>query len=349
MLLRRGKHLLLDRIGRLRAGLGETPLLPLPDDDLDLVTKLELCNPTGSTKDRSALWILERAIRRGDITSDTTVVESSSGNFAISLASYCRMLGIAFVPVIDPNCNAPTEAYLRTLCARVEKVTQRDTTGGFLNTRLARVRELVADLPDAYWTNQYANLDALDAHYRFTAGELCRALTKIDYLFVGVGTAGTLAGLSLRVKEAFPRCTVVAVDTAGSAIFGGPRKARHIPGIGSSIVPPLCAHALIDDVLIVPEPWAVRGCHELFERHGLYAGGSTGSVYTAIRAYFTEHAPVVRRPAVVFLAADRGHAYADTVYDPAWVRRLTDDEPVTALPAGTPALRVGGEELAWTS
>jgi N-(2-amino-2-carboxyethyl)-L-glutamate synthase len=341
----RGSRTLLDRITRLRNGLTETPLLAIADDRVDLVTKLEYCNPTGSAKDRSALWILEQAIRRGDITAGTTVVESSSGNFAIAMATYCRGLGIPFVPVLDPNCNRSTESFLRKLCGRVEKVSERDGTGGYLTTRLARVRELLAELDNAYWPNQYANADAMDAHYRFTGGELCRGLTRLDYLFVGVGTAGTLAGLSRRVTETFPRCTVVAVDSAGSAIFGQPPARRLIPGIGSSIVPPLTERARVDDVVIVPESRTVRACHELFERHGLFAGGSTGTVYSAIQAYFAGR--VTRtRPVVAFLAADRGHAYADTIYNPAWARQLTG-EPVTTMPAGGPALL--REELAWTS
>lgn len=317
----RGSRSLVDRVARLRMGLTETPLLSLADDRLDLVAKLEFCNPTGSAKDRSALWILEQAIRRGDITPGTTVVESSSGNFAISLASYCRTLGIPFVPVIDPNCNRSTEDYLRTLCDRVEKVSERDGTGGFLNTRLARVRELQGD--HVYWPNQYANTDAMDAHYRFTGGELCRVLTRLDYLFVGVGTAGTLAGLSRRVKERFPHCTVVAVDSVGSAIFGQPPAPRMIPGIGSSIVPPLCARALVDDVVIVSEADTIAACHELFARHGLFAGGSTGTVYSAIKTYFAGRAGI--RPTVAFLAADRGQAYADTIYNPAWTRKLAEE------------------------
>jgi 2,3-diaminopropionate biosynthesis protein SbnA len=342
----RAGRTLLDRTTRLRAGLTETPLLALADDRLDLVAKLEFCNPTGSAKDRSALWILEQAIRRGDVTGATTVVESSSGNFAIALATYCRALGIPFVPVIDPNCNRATENFLRTLCARVEKVRERDATGGYLATRLDRVRELLTELPGAYWPNQYANPDAMDAHYRFTGGELCRGLARLDYLFVGVGTAGTLAGLSRRVTEAFPRCTVVAVDSLGSAIFGGPPARRLIPGIGSSIVPPLTQLARVDDVVIVPESRTVRACHALLERHGLFAGGSTGTVYDAIQTYFAGHAPRRSRPVVAFLAADRGQAYADTVYNPAWARQLTG-EPGTHMPAYGPAPLK--EDLAWTS
>ncbi|WP_254712043.1 2,3-diaminopropionate biosynthesis protein SbnA [Streptomyces sp. TRM64462] len=335
MLQRRADQTLIDRMSRLRAGLTGTPLIPLADDTCDLVAKLEFCNPTGSTKDRSALWILERAIARGDIHRNTTVVESSSGNFALALAFYCRMLGISFVPVIDPNCNAATEAHLRLLCRRVEKVSTRDAAGGYLRTRLTRVRELLRELGQAYWPNQYANPDARDAHYHFTAGELIEQAGPLDYLFVGVGTGGTIAGVSHRVKEAFPHCVIVAVDTEGSVIFGGPPKKRRIPGIGSSIVPPLCEQALIDDIEIVSEVRAVEGCHALVAAYGLFAGGSTGSTYAAVQSYFARkpprpHGPGARRPKVAFIAADRGHAYTKTIYNPDWFQQLRAEEALAS-------------------
>ncbi|WP_190016088.1 2,3-diaminopropionate biosynthesis protein SbnA [Streptomyces lucensis] len=333
MLQRRADQTLIDRIGRVRSGLAGTPLMPLADDELDLLAKLEFCNPTGSSKDRSALWILDRAIHRGEITRDTTVVESSSGNFALALAFYCRMLGIPFVPVIDPNCSEATEAQLRLLCRRVEKVSTHDAAGGYLRTRLARVQDLLVELGNAYWPNQYANPDARDAHYRFTAAELIAEAGPIDHLFVGVGTGGTIAGVSRRIKEAFPACVVVAVDTEGSVIFGGPPKKRRIPGIGSSIVPPLCEQAVIDEVEIVPEARAVEGCRALVERYGLYAGGSTGSIYAAIRSYFARNRPGTRRPRVAFIAPDRGHAYAKTVYNADWCRQLlTEEDLVPPVP-----------------
>ncbi|GAA1655484.1 2,3-diaminopropionate biosynthesis protein SbnA [Catellatospora bangladeshensis] len=322
------------RFDLIRRSYQPTPTVPLPDDDLDLHLKLEYTNSHGSAKDRAALWILRQALERGEIDVGTTVVESSSGNFAVALASICRSLGVAFIPVLDPNVNASTETLLRTLCDRVEKVDAPDGAGGYLEARLARVRRLRAELPDVYWTNQYGNVDAVEGHYRLTGGELRQALHRIDYLFVGVGTAATIAGLSLRVKERSPRTRVVAVDAEGSVTFGGPAARRRIPGIGSAIGAPLLRHALIDDVVIVPELDAARGCHELLRRYGVFAGGSTGSVYAAIRSYFRDH-PHPHRPTVAFLAVDRGTGYADTVYNPDWVRRFLGGD---AEPAGVAQL-----------
>ncbi|MBB4684411.1 2,3-diaminopropionate biosynthesis protein SbnA [Amycolatopsis jiangsuensis] len=330
MLHERAEQFLVERARQIRSGLTETPLIALADEKCEIFVKLEFCNPSGSSKDRSAMWILEQAIGRGEITRETTVVESSSGNFALAMAYYCRMLGIRFIPVIDPNCNESTEAQLRLLCGRVEKVAAADAAGGYLKTRLSRVQDLLAELEVAYWPNQYANSDASDAHYRFTAAELIAQAGPLDYLFVGVGTGGTIAGLSRRIKGAYPDCVVVAVDTEGSVIFGGPPKKRRIPGIGSSIKPPLCDQALIDEVQIVSEVHTVEACAAMAAKYGLYAGGSTGSAYSAVQDYFARSRPGVHRPRVAFLAADRGQAYAGTVYDPTWVQQLRAEAAQTA-------------------
>lgn len=330
-----GGSALHDGLERLRRSVGRTPVLRLDHDTLDLHVKLESSNPNGSSKDRSAFWILKRAVERGDITEGTTVIESSSGNFALSMAVFCRSLGLDFVPVIDPNCNALTERQLRTLCRRVEKVSVRDASGGYLQTRLSRVAELRSELAPAYWPNQYANPDAVEAHYRSTGGELSRSLRTLDYLFVGVSTGGTIAGLSRRVKETYPGVKVVAVDAEGSVVFGQPPKPRLLPGLGASIVPPLCEQALIDDVVIVPEVSAIVACHRMYTQYGLFAGGSTGSVFAAIQDYFADRNEP-RRPTVAFLCADRGTGYVDTVYNLAWVAEHYGDPLPEHRPADAP-------------
>ena len=248
---------LVTRLEQLGKTLRPTPHVPLAVEGMNLFAKLEYVNPVGSIKDRSAYWILRRAAERGEITEDTTVIESSSGNFATALATFTRLVGLKFIPVIDPKISGTYESFLRRTCPTVVKVEERDDTGGYLKTRLAMVKQLCATVPNAYWTNQYENPDAMDAHYRLTAGEICADFDAIDYVFIGVSTAGTISGVSRRLKERYPNIRVIAVDTKGSVIFGGPPGPRHIPGIGASIVPPLVSHAKIDDVVWIPEREAV--------------------------------------------------------------------------------------------
>ncbi len=308
-----------------------TPVQHLVEDHMDLSVKLELLNPFGSSKDRAAYWILRGALGRGELTPETTVVESSSGNFALAMASMCRMLRLQFIPVLDPNCTAATMAFLQQSCKRVEVVRERDASGGFLGTRLRRVRELRAELGQVFWPNQYGNPDAVRGHYHLTGRELVEQVDGLDFVFLGAGTGGTMCGVSHRVKETFPGAQVIAVDTAGSAIFDQPPAPRHIPGLGSTVRGPFFDEADIDDVVIVQEFDTARACSSLLRSDGLYAGGSTGTVYHAIEHYFD--GKVRRRPKVAFIAADRGTAYGSTVYDPRWVQS-------TLLPTFQPHPRV---------
>ena len=312
------------RLQQLGNILRPTPHVPLAMPGLDLFAKLEYVNPVGSIKDRPAFWILKRAAERGEICDDTTVIESSSGNFASALAALTRLVGLKFIPVIDLNISSTYEAFLRRVCDRVVKVENRDDTGGFLKTRLAMVEQLCATTPHSYWTNQYANPDAVEAHYHLTAGDICADFESLDYAFIGVSTGGTIAGISRRLKECYPNIRIIAVDTQGSVIFGDTPRKRHIPGVGSSIVPPLVAQAEIDDVVLIPERETVAACRELLLTHGLFAGGSSGTCFAAVKRY----APRMtarkggRLPTVLFLCADRGTPYLDTVFDPTWAAKL---------------------------
>jgi len=312
---------LVERLRLLGRTLRPTPHVRLPMKGIHLFAKLEYANPVGSIKDRPAYWILKRAAERGEIGDQTTVVESSSGNFAAALAAFTHLVGLNFIPVIDPNISGTYESFLRRICPTVVKVTDRDDTGGFLKTRLAMVKHLCATVPNPYWTNQYGNPDAMEAHYQLTAGEICAAFESLDYAFIGVSTAGTISGVSRRLKERFPNVRIIAVDAEGSAIFGAAPRKRHIPGIGSSIVPPLLTHARIDDVVWVSERETVEACRELLTLHGLFVGGSSGSAFAAVKRYRTRMTGC-KRPTVLFLCADRGTPYLDTVFDASWVTRL---------------------------
>jgi 2,3-diaminopropionate biosynthesis protein SbnA len=309
------------RLELLRNTLRPTPHVPLAMKGMNLFAKLEYVNPIGSIKDRPAYWILKRAAERGEICDETTVIESSSGNFAAALAAFTHLVGLRFIPVIDPNISGTYESFLRRLCPTVVKVEDRDDTGGFLKTRLEMVKHLCATTPNAYWTNQYGNLDAAEAHYELTAVEICADFDALDYVFIGISTAGTIAGVSRRLKEHYPNIRVIAVDTEGSVIFGGTPRKRYIPGIGSSIVPQLLSHAKIDDVVLIPERDTVQACRELLMTHGLFVGGSSGTAYAAVKRYAATIAGA-KCPTVLFLCADRGTPYLDTVFDSGWATRL---------------------------
>ena len=293
-------------------------MIKLSEANVELFAKLEFLNGVGSIKDRPAFWILKSAIERGEIDPDSTVIESSSGNFACALATFCRILGLRFIPVIDPVTPPLYEQYLRSICKEVVKVDSRDSSGGYLLTRLNVVRELTSQISNSYWPNQYQNPDGMKAHYIMTASEIQRGVRDLNYVFIGVSSAGTIAGVSRRLKECNPGIRIVAVDVEGSAIFGKPPKRRQLSGLGSSISPPLIMEALVDEIVTVRELDSVAGCNELFRHHGLFVGASSGASYSAIKTYFHKRHSQ-HFPKVLFLCCDRGTAYLHNIYDPEWV------------------------------
>ncbi|GAA0530606.1 putative siderophore biosynthesis protein SbnA [Saccharopolyspora subtropica] len=300
---------------------GNTPVVALnrlfPDPDVEVLAKLELMNPGGSMKDRSARYIVECGLQEGTIRPGSHLVESSSGNFGIALAIAARIHGLRFTCVLDPKTAASNVAILRQLGASIEVVTEPDAFGGYLHSRIRRVREIVAADPGAVWINQYANDRNWQAHYHGTGAELAAQLVRPPaYLFGAVSTTGSLLGCARRLRETFPDLRVVAVDAVGSVIFGAPAGPREIPGIGASRVPELLRAAEIDDVLYVDDVEAAEGCRDLLAAEGILAGGSTGAVVAAVRRAL----PGLPRPCrVVAVFPDRGDRYLDLVYDDDWL------------------------------
>lgn len=299
---------------------GNTPVVEICSEQLNhinLYAKLESFNPSGSVKDRAAAYIITTLLESGKIKQETTLIESSSGNFGVALSFFCRRNSLKFYCVVDPNISKENEILIQKLSTSMIKVTQPDESGGFLLTRIKTVTDLLEKIENSYWINQYSNPLNSEAYYNTLGTELCDEFDQIDYVFMGVSSGGTISGTSRKVKERFPNAKVIAVDIVGSVIFGGPPSKRHIPGIGSSMVPGILKSAEIDDVVIVDEVSTILNCHELLQQHFIYSGGSSGSVYAAIKNYFGGR-KFDKRPNVVAIFPDRGDRYASTIYNPNW-------------------------------
>ncbi|MBW7473810.1 2,3-diaminopropionate biosynthesis protein SbnA [Paenibacillus oenotherae] len=299
---------------------GNTPVVQLSPSELNhihLYAKMESFNPTGSVKDRAASYIIQTLLNSGEINKETVIMESSSGNFGVALSSYCRYFGLPFYCIVDPNIASENEMLIQRLSTKMIKVTTPDSSGGYLLTRIEKVKELKREIANSYWINQYGNPLNASAYYHTLATELCGQFDQIDYLFMGVSSGGTISGTSRKVKEMFPNCKVIAVDMVGSVIFGGAPQKRHIPGIGSSMTPDILKTAVIDEVMMVDEASTIRSCHELLDKEMIYAGGSSGSVYSAVKQYFAGKT-ITGNPNVVMIFADRGERYGNTIYNPSW-------------------------------
>jgi cysteine synthase A len=321
--------------------IGSTPLVRLRrlfSGSPQVFAKLELLNPGGSVKDRPARYIIERGLRDGTIAPGATIVESSSGNFGIALAMAARIYELNFVCVVDPKISPLNLRILNQLGARVERVVRPDVHGGYLHTRLERVQELLREIPGAYWIDQYANVLNTRCHYEGIGSEIVEAMDgePVDVLVAAVSTTATLLGAARRLRDAWPDVRVVAVDAAGSVIFGGPARHRDLPGIGSSRRPELLADGEeVDEVIYVDDYDSARGCRELLLGEGILAGGSSGAVIAAVQRLAPELPAGAR---VVTILPDRGERYMDLVYDDTWMEEHRPVAEPAPQPARLPAL-----------
>jgi 2,3-diaminopropionate biosynthesis protein SbnA len=287
-----------------------------------LFLKCEGFNFARSIKLKAATEMVEGAERSGVLRPGMTIVESSSGNLGVALSMLAASRGYRFVCVTDARCTVSSRRMMRALGAQVHVITEPKAEGGFLAARLDHVRELCAAEPGVVWLNQYSNPDNCGAHYHRTGPEILAAFPGVELLFVGAGTTGTLMGCARYLRERRPDVRVIAVDVAGSVIFGGEAGVRMIPGLGAGIRPMQLDESFVDDVVIVEERETVAMCRELAAR-GFVFGGSTGTVVSGARRRLARNRPGEDVVAVA-IAPDMGDGYLDSVYNDDWVDDLPE-------------------------
>lgn len=292
-----------------------------------LFLKCEGFNFAGSIKLKAATEMVEAAERDGVLKPGSVLVESSSGNLGVALSMIAASKGYGFLCVTDSRCNLATRRLMEALGSRVHVIVDPDPEEGFLGARLKYVRQLCASDDRYVWLDQYANPGNWKAHYRTTAPAIARQFRGLDVLFVGTGTSGTLMGCARYFRELHPSVRVVAVDSVGSVTFGGPPGRRMIPGLGTSVRPPLLDLSYVDDVVRVEEADSIRTCHRL-ARNGFLFGGSTGTVVTGAMTWMAEHD--MGDLTAVAIAPDLGERYLDTIYQTNWLQDLYGEDVLSS-------------------
>ena len=274
-----------------------------------------------------AKYIIERALRRGEIHSDYPVLESSSGTFALGMGIVCAEKGIPFHIVGDAAIDERLKVRLRHLGGKVQIVGSNTGTNENIQVlRMEALQERLQENPGSFWTKQYDNLDNQRAYGDF-ARQLIESLGT-DITVVGaVGSGGSTCGTIKTLRELEPSIKLVGVDTFGSVLFGLPVGERRLRGLGNSLFPGNLDHACFDEVHWVNAPDAFGYARMLFNRCGLFCGPTTGAAFQVAR--WLER----REKTVVFLAPDRGHRYVDTVYNDGW---LHDNGFQQAAPTAVP-------------
>jgi N-(2-amino-2-carboxyethyl)-L-glutamate synthase len=296
-----------------------------------LFLKCEGFNFAGSIKLKTAAEMVEAAERDGTLTPGSALVESSSGNLGVALSMIAASKGYRFLCVTDSRCNRSTMRLMEALGSEVHVIPDAaaDAPGGLLGARIDYVRKLCASDDRYVWLNQYRNPGNWQAHYHTTAPAIVRQFPRLDVLFVGAGTTGTLMGCARYLREWHRPVRIVAVDTVGSVTFGGEPGRRMIPGLGTSVRPPLLDESLVDEVVRVEEADTIRACHRL-ARRGFLFGGSTGTVVSGAVDWLAEHD--AHDLTAVAIAPDLGERYLDTIYKPDWVQEFYGEDALSSEP-----------------
>ena len=260
------------------ATIGNTPLIKLGN----VYAKLESLNPSGSIKDRVALEIIEAAEREGELAEGYTVVEASSGNTGISLAMVAAIKGYRMIVVMPENMSEERKQMMRAFGAELVLTSK----SGSLTEAIEKAEEL-ARQPKTFTARQFSNPNNIVAQEK-TGREILREIGPVDAVVAGVGTGGTLMGISTVMKEANPELRVVAVEPEEAAVMFGGSDARisehSIQGIGDGFIPQLIEMSSVDDVITVGSEEAVNTARKLSREYGLLVGISSGAnMYAAFQ------------------------------------------------------------------
>lgn len=289
----------------------------------NVLAKLEGFNPISSIKDRVAFYMLQCAIDRGFISSDTVVIESTSGNFGLGMAAACQFYGVRFIAVVDPKISRINLRLLELRGAEIDMVHEPDKTGNYLSRRIQRIQELCKKIPDSFWPCQYRSPDNPNAHYYDTGQEIISQLNghPLDYFLASVSTTGTISGISRRLKEVYPNLQVIGIDEEGSALFGGQSGSRFLNGMGAGYpVPELAEETYrqqsVDQIIRVTAYEGIEACNQLLKCEGIMAGGSGGAVIASLGKLLPK---IPLKSHVLVILPDRGERYLDTFYNKRWV------------------------------
>lgn len=292
--------------------IGNTPLVPI-ESNVKFYAKLEGLNLFGSMKDRAALYTIKTLINSNLINVNTPIIESSSGNFAVSVAGICNCLGLSFTCVTDPLMNKTTRQIIEAFGANIITINEPDENNIYVTKRLEYINHALCDDKNLYWINQYDNPMIRDS-YKSLATEIINQKGDTEYIFIPVSSCGTIASISKYAKEINPYIKIVAVDLESSSIFRKPTTKQKLPGMGFNRAPGNLRYALVDEIIIVDELSCIMECRDILKQ-GLLVGPSSGGVIAAIKKFCSSLNHV---PEIVAVFPDKGDRYVTNVFDDTW-------------------------------
>jgi len=308
--------------------IGNTPLIKLNRLTVGakgvILVKPEFLNPTGSIKDRMAVYILNGAVKSGELRPGGTIVEATSGNTGAAVAMYAAVYGYKAIFTIPDKMSKEKIDTLRAFGAEVHicpTAVPPDSPQSYYET----AKRIASSHESAYFIGQYHNLKNIEAHYKRTGPEIWKQTKgKITILIAGIGTGGTISGTARYLKEKNKKIRVVAVDPIGSIYHDYFTKKKMIEphtylveGIGEDMLCPTLDFSVIDEIIQVNDRQSFLAARELARQEGILAGGSSGAAVHAALKY----APKMRGSDVaVVILPDGGFKYMSKFYSDEWMR-----------------------------
>ena len=294
--------------------IGHTPLLELTHieaaEGLEarLLAKLEYFNPAGSVKDRIAKAMLDDAEAQGKLNKDTTIIEPTSGNTGIGLASVAAARGYRIIIVMPETMSVERRQLMKAYGA--ELVLTEGAKG--MKGAIAKADELAKEIPNSFVAGQFVNPANPKAHYQTTGPEIWQDTDgQVDYFVAGVGTVGTVTGVGTYLKEQNPAVKVVAVEPASSPVLSqGKAGAHKIQGIGAGFVPDVLNTKIYDEIIPVENDDAFATGKKVGQSEGVLVGISSGAaVWAGIQL---AKRPENKGKTIVVLLPDTGDRYLST-------------------------------------
>src|SRR5919204_2242158 len=308
--------------------IGNTPVVQarrLDTGPASLFLKLENQNPGGSIKDRIALSMIEAAERDRKIEKGSLIVEATAGNTGLGLALVAAQKGYRLLIVVPDKMSQEKIFHLRAMGAEVV-LTRSDVHKGHPEYYQERAAQITRETPGAFYVNQFANEANPLAHEQSTAPEIWEQMGHdLDAVVCGVGTGGTLTGLSRFFARVAPQVEIVLADPAGSIVAGYVETGTvskqvgtwFVEGIGEDFIPPVCDLSRVKKAYSIPDGEAFAVCRDLLKKEGILAGTSSGTLIAAALRYCREQTGPKR---VVSFVCDSGNKYLSKVYNDYWMR-----------------------------
>jgi len=288
---------------------GNTPLVKINSIGKDLpvkiLAKVEYLNPGFSVKDRIAFSMIEQAEKDGFINKDTVIIEPTSGNTGIGLALACAIKGYTLILTMPESMSIERRQLITAYGAKIE-LTPAETG---MNGAISKAEELKKSFPHAYIPMQFENPANPDIHRKTTAMEIWNDTEgKIDIFVAGVGTGGTITGVSEQLKSLKPELKTIAVEPEDSAVLSGGKPGPHkIQGIGAGFVPKNLNTGTIDEIVTVSNEDAITMTTRLSREEGIFCGISSGAaLHAALKIAEKEEN---KDKIIVVVLPDTGHRY----------------------------------------